>query len=104
MYKWEPDNGQWWDMYDGEEHIIIDEFRGQVPFASLLTLLDRYGCRRPFKGGFTQIQGHTFVLTSPVHPKHWYNPENLKGDESMNQLKRRITKIVEYPLKVEVEF
>lgn len=104
FYKWEPDNGHWWDRYDGEEYIIIDEFRAQIAFGSLLTLLDRYGCRRPFKGGFVEIQAHTFIITSPVHPREWYNSENLKGSESLVQLKRRITKIVEYPLKVSVSW
>lgn len=103
-YEWEPDNGDWWCGYDGELAILMEEFRGQMKFGSLLKLLDRNACRRAVKGGQVQIQANTIYITSPVHPSLWYNYSDMKGDESIKQLSRRITKIIEFPLKVEVPF
>lgn len=34
--------GQWWDGYCGQEIVIINEFRGQIPFSELLDLVDKY--------------------------------------------------------------
>ena len=75
-----------------------------MKFGSLLKLLDRNACRRAVKGGQVQIQANTIYITSPVHPSLWYNYSDMKGDESIKQLSRRITKIIEFPLKVEVPF
>ena len=62
-YVWRPSNGNWWDGYDGEKKIIIDEFRGQMTWSDILGLLDRYEYRAPVKGGFVQIQADKFVIT-----------------------------------------
>ena len=49
-YVWGPANGGWWDRYDGEDKVIFDEFRGQMPMGTLLMILDRYECMLPYKG------------------------------------------------------
>lgn len=90
-YVWRPSNGQWWDGYDGQMKIIMDEFRGQMPFADLLGLLDRNEYRSPYKGGFIQIQADKFVITSPKHPDMWYDDEKF---DKLAQLKRRITECI----------
>lgn len=93
-YKWQPSNGSWWDNYDGEDKIIIDEFRGNMSWPDLLTLLDVYECRMACKGGFVNIQASKFVITSPLHPEDWYKLESAYDNYS--QLERRITKIEKY--------
>ena len=41
---------KWWDGYDGHEVILIDDYRRDfMKFHELLTLTDRYPCRREFK-------------------------------------------------------
>lgn len=84
-----PNTTKWWNGYDGQNVIILEEYRGSIPFSSLLMLLDRYGMQVEYKGGITHIQASTFVICSPVHPKLWY--QNLGAEEgSLDQLKRRL--------------
>jgi len=35
-------DAKWWDGYKGQETVIFNEFRGQVPFAELLDLMDKW--------------------------------------------------------------
>ena len=91
-HVWEPSHGQWWDGYDGQEKIILEEFRGQMPFSDLLSLLDKHSCRRPIKGGFVNIVASKFVITSPLPPSMWY--KELDSYDRYNQLERRITQII----------
>ena len=92
-YVWTPARGEWFDGYSGEENVIFEEFRGQLTFGFLLTLLDRYECPIQFKGGSTEFLGKRIILTSPTHPKFWYVN---KDDDSINQLLRRINVIKEF--------
>jgi hypothetical protein len=68
-------HGEWFDGYDGESVVLIDEFYGWIPYSLLLTLLDRYPCLVPFKGGFHQWSPRTIVLTSNKPPNEWYSSE-----------------------------
>ena len=93
-YKWSPGGqGKWWNGYDGHNKVIIEEFRGQMPFAYMLDLLDRYEFQVESKGGMVHMVANTFIITSPVSPDRWYNYADMKGDESLLQLKRRITRV-----------
>ncbi len=52
-FKIQGDNLQWWDGYEGEETILIDEYNNDVPITKMLSYLDGYQLRLPIKGGFT---------------------------------------------------
>jgi len=93
-YVWRPSNGNWWDGYDGEDKIIIDEFRGTMVWSDLLGLLDRNEFRAQYKGGFVNIQASKFIITSPFPPHTWYKEDDRY--DRYAQLARRITSIVEY--------
>lgn len=92
-YVWHPQNGHWFEDYQGEKDVIFEEFRGQLPFGMILSLLDRYDCRVQYKGGSIQFCGTNIVITSPIHPQDWYKKDDLRGDEKLDQLLRRITDI-----------
>lgn len=91
-YRWIDDNG-WWDGYTGQEIIIIDEFRGQIPYNILLQLIDKYPfsvkrrCREPIP-----ILAKKVIITSSMHPEDVYS--NLSLSDSLQQLERRC-KIIE---------
>jgi len=92
-YKWNPENVEWWDGYDGEPVLLIDEFYGQIKPARLLTLLDGYQCRLPVKCKFTYAQWEKVYITCNVHPDSWYPdvPERVKA-----AIQRRISKVVHF--------
>jgi len=94
-YVWHPQQSQWFDGYAGEQNCIFEEFRGQIPFGMLLSLLDRYDCKVQYKGGMVEFASTNIVLTSPIHPKDWYKQDDLSKHDKIDQLLRRITKIVD---------
>ena len=93
-YVWHPQQSQWFDGYAGERNVLFEEFRGQIPFGMILSLLDRYDCKIQYKGGMCEFAGTKIALTSPVHPREWYKPDELATHDKIDQLLRRITKIV----------
>lgn len=92
-YVWDASKGQWLDGYVGHTTVIIEEFRGQMPFGQLLRLLDRYELQWPIKGGFVEVVASQFIITSPVHPKEWYQDLEQRVEGSYDQLLRRLTTI-----------
>lgn len=93
VYAADPDvyactkNCKWFDLYDGQKTILLEEFRGQVDYEYLLRLLDGYPFALPIKGGFTWKCWDTVYLTSNTDPADWY-PMGMTP-----ALARRITKI-----------
>lgn len=86
-YVW-PDDGEWWDGYQGQDTVIIDEFRGQIQYGRLLKLMDshpttvRRRCREPVPFISKQI-----IITSSMPPEEVYN--NLAENDSLEQFYRR---------------
>jgi hypothetical protein len=80
-----------WDRYTGQEEVIIDEFRGNMPFSYLLQLTNGTPMFVKIKGkeGYPML-AKEIVLTSPECPEETYS--NLGENEgSMEQLYRRFT-------------
>lgn len=92
-YVWDASKGSWLDGYLGHTSMIIEEFRGQMPFGQLLRLLDRYELQWPIKGGFVEVVASEFIITSPTHPREWYQDLEQRVEGSHDQLMRRITSI-----------
>lgn len=79
----------------GDARIIcIEELRGEIPYATLLQLLDAYHnyYHVNIKGGSKLIDLDCIYITSPLRPEACY-PRQLQKQDSINQLLRRITKI-----------
>jgi len=81
----------WWDGYNGEKIVIIDDYAGQWPITYALNVLDRYPMQVEFKGGSTNLQATTFIITSNYHPQDWYltGTYDERRRESVNALLRR---------------
>jgi len=88
-YVWKYDNG-WQDGYTGQEVVIINEFRGQIPYYELLSLIDKwpYTLRRRNREPVPFLAKH-IVITSALSPAEIYN--NLSQKDDLSQLMRRIT-------------
>jgi hypothetical protein len=59
---------QWFDGYDGEEAILIDDYRGGADVSFLLRFLDRYPVQLPVKGGYTPLLATRIYITSNEGP------------------------------------
>lgn len=62
----------WFDGYQGQLTLIIDEFYGWIPFDFLLRLLDKYKLQLSIRGGYVWACFTTVFITSNVHPDVWY--------------------------------
>lgn len=86
-YSKDP-RSKFWDGYQTEEHIVIDEFRGGIDIAHLLRWTDRYPVRVEIKGSSRPLLAKTIWITSNLDPRNWY-PEI--DQETLNALLRRLT-------------
>lgn len=85
VYKLDAhDKNLWFDGYDGQDVLLIDDFYGGIKFGFLLNLLDIYPIRLPIKGGFTWANWTKIYITSNSDVKSWYSVPN------MDALTRRI--------------
>ena len=92
-YMWCPDSVEWWDGYDGDEILLIDDFYGQIKVARMLHLMRGYQCRLPIKGGFTYAMWQKVYITSNTHPNMWYNGWEKIPNEVKDAFFARITTI-----------
>lgn len=81
----------WWDGYENQETVILDEFYGWLPFDTLLRICDRYPLLVETKGGQKQFTSKTIVIVSNNAPNSWYKNINI------DPLKRRITQYIYMP-------
>lgn len=86
-------NGVWWDGYDGQETVVIDEFKGWIPQHMLRRLLDKVPLRVETKGGSVEFVSKRLVLISNFAPESWY-----KGGMS-DALRRRVTEVKQFTEK-----
>lgn len=82
------DSTKWWDGYKGQPYILIDDFRGAIPFNMLLRILDRYPMNVEVKGGYRQLANADIFITSAHSPLATYQSDRVKED--IQQLIRRI--------------
>ncbi len=90
-------NTIWFDGYDGQATVLLDDFSGassHLPLSTLLQLLDRYPLPVPTKGGHTWWLPNAVHVTTNILPKHWYKWEN-RG-EQYKALARRFHKVYLY--------
>lgn len=74
----------WFDGYEGESTIVVDEFFGWISYHFLKRLLDYGYTKGQTKGGHVAIAANRFIFTSNQHPRLWYK-KDIEG-----ALRRRI--------------
>lgn len=62
----------WFDGYDGQEVVVIDEFYGWIARDLMQRLCDRYPCLVDTKGGATAFLAKRIIITSNEHPSRWW--------------------------------
>lgn len=83
------DGTQWWNGYEQNECICIDDFDGHWPYRDLLRLLDRYPYQGQTKGGYVKINSPTIVITCEFPPSYFWS------DNELLQVERRLFEIIE---------
>lgn len=80
----------WFDGYDGEKTLLLDDFYGWIKYGELLTLLDGYPYRCQTKGGHCWAEWTKVIITSNKFWADWYKAENQSA------LKRRISQSIKF--------
>lgn len=86
-------NSVWFDGYEGQPVLLIDDFYGWIKFHFLLRVLDGYPLQLPVKGGFSWALYTKVYITSNSPPSQWYS--TIYGD-TRAAMDRRITLIKEF--------
>ncbi len=84
---------EWWDGYQGQPVVLLDDFYGQLPLSRLLNLLDGYPMLLPTKGSHVKASFTKVYITSNVHWEDWYSGLFERTPMLKEALKRRIKSI-----------
>lgn len=85
-------DGEWWDDYDGQEYVVLDDFRGgQYEYNALLHLLDKWphSVRQRNVGLVPWVAKKVFI-SAPYPPEEAY-PGIMNTKDSIAQLIRRLS-------------
>lgn len=91
------DGTMWWDGYNNEEAILVDDFDGKWPFRDFLRFLDRYAYQGQYKGGYTKINSPYIYITCEFEPDEIFTSLNAEKDNTntIEQVERRLDRIIE---------
>lgn len=63
---------KFWDGYQGQSAVVMDEFRGDIDIAHMLRWLDKYPVIVEQKFGATALRATKLFITSNLDPRLWY--------------------------------
>lgn len=90
-YLW-PNDGEWWDGYNGQEIVIMNDYRGEIKYNTLLQLVDKWPMfvrrrgRAPVRFVAKEIR-----ISSSLPLEQIY--KNREAEDSIEQLLRRFTQV-----------
>lgn len=85
---WRP-VGSWFDGYDGQAVLVLDDFAGNtMAYSVWKNLCDRYPLRVPVKGSFIEFVARHIIITSTRLPQEWWTSDFARVDPA--EISRRI--------------
>lgn len=91
---WKPPTTKWWNGYDGQPAVVVDDYRRDFcTFAELLRLCDRYPYTVETKGGTRSFVSMRLYITTPKSPEETWEG---RTPEDLGQLLRRIDHIEKF--------
>lgn len=87
---------KFWDGYRDHEHVVIDEFRGDIDISHILRWFDRYPVIVEVKGSALVFKAKRIWITSNIPPSEWYPTLDAATKDA---LMRRLT-IIHFPMNV----
>lgn len=91
------DSKVWWDGYNGEECVVIEEFHGGMPISYFNKLHDKHPFNVETKGSMVPFLAQEIIYTSNENPLFWWGKGTAPGEPSkipldvLNAAKRRMT-------------
>ncbi|ADD62451.1 replication-association protein [Human associated cyclovirus 2] len=64
--------GLWWDGYEQQDSVIIDDFYGWIKYDEMLKIMDRYPYKVQVKGAFQEFTSKKIFITSNVDTDELY--------------------------------
>lgn len=89
-------NSKFWDGYNGQANVVIDEFRGGIAVNHLLRWLDRYPVLVEVKGSSVALCCRKIWFTSNIAPRDWYDNLDIA---TLDALLRRL-RIVHFTIPI----
>lgn len=93
---------KFWDGYDGQKNVVIDEFRGDIRIAHLLRWFDPYPRNVEVKGSSVALAAERIWITTNLPPESWYPSESVDG-ETFSALRRRFSTCLRFTADGRVE-
>lgn len=88
-YVWKLNDRGWQDGYTQQKTVIINDFRGEISFGELLTLVDKWPHTVPRRGREPMpFISETVIITSCKHPHEIYH-RSMEDKDKLEQLDRR---------------
>ncbi len=85
-------HGFWFNRYDDQEVVIMDDFTGECRLRDLKRVLHDWPELVEKKGGFLWFNPSKIIITSNQHPRQWYKWERHSAKDKA-ALMRRFTSI-----------
>lgn len=86
-------NDKWWDGWDGEDTVILDEFPGTFTAAEAKVMLGEVNIPKETKGSKVNPHIKTYVITSNYEPDEWFSKAKAVDKAAV---KRRLTRVVHF--------
>jgi hypothetical protein len=97
---WKDGRSKWWDGYQNEEAVVIDDFRpsADMPLPYVLRLFDRYPFQVECKGGMLKFNSKVIYVSAPWDPQVLYEKLPFEiGVEDIRQVCRRVDEVHHFP-------
>lgn len=99
---WPVGNRWFWSGYHNQETVILDEFRHQIKYDTLLKFLDRYEFTGEYKGGNFKFNSKRIIITSNISPQDWYPHMDDKEKEPLKRRLQEFSKMWEFEGRAKV--
>jgi len=88
-------NGCWWDKYEQQRVVVVDEFTGWLQFNMFKTLIDNTPHTVDAKGGYRIFNSQIVIFLSNDAPDSWWSSGVINTDNDKRAFNRRLHIVVE---------